>query len=87
MTFVGAFLEHLLEDLQPRGIVIDDEHTQAGGEPVVPRGREAGLHRRVDLKTGTHMRNWPLGCFNYGWMEAREWGRGVSSEGSPSSWF
>lgn len=37
VTFVGAFLEHLLEDLQPRGVVVDDEHTQSGGERVVPR--------------------------------------------------
>jgi hypothetical protein len=31
-TFVGALAEHLLEDLEPGGVVVDDEDAQAVGE-------------------------------------------------------
>lgn len=44
VTFIGAFPEHLLEDLQPGGVVINNKHTQAGRKQVVPWGSEASLH-------------------------------------------
>jgi len=52
ITFIRTFLEHLFEDLQPSGVVIDHKDAQSGGEPVAPRRREAfaALHHQSKVK-------------------------------------
>lgn len=48
ITFIRTLLEHLLEDLQPRRVVVDNENAQSGGESVAPRRKEAfaALHHQ-----------------------------------------